>query len=423
MDKREQYNAQFNGNEVLHRLISGVDPSRDLNSNVVSLKGLFHKPELTGAVVYLKENFSEKYPLQMPVFVKVNNITKNTLLSQLVNFVEKTLPVLCLKCDVEYTPMTQVDSAMDDVACIQCKIPAHRVCYLKNEININKGLVYLCQSCLVNIGKKEKITDKIEEDTELSEEDEGDANTNPWLDKTRKHRRKKSSHSTSSDDSDSSSDESKSKHSSPQGKKKKKKITCPMLIDGNCPHGAAGKECDYLHKRKCYKFSNYGTIEMHKGGCRYGDECKYLHPTLCRNSVELKTCLNSSCQYAHLKFTNRKKPMSNRNNYQSYNNSYAQSEYNNSYAQREKQRFQNSYSQPKVEEPRYKPSSSYDWNQRNQSSANSGPSMQHAFLEERLERMQKDILFQMKKQMEAQFQQMWGWESYEAQYPRLEPYN
>jgi hypothetical protein len=33
--------------------------------------------------------------------------------------------------------------------------------------------------------------------------------------------------------------------------------------------------------------------------------------------------------------------------------------------------------------------------------------------------MQKELLYQMQKQMEAQFQQMQSWERYEADFPKM----
>ena len=45
---------------------------------------------------------------------------------------------------------------------------------------------------------------------------------------------------------------------------------------------------------------------MHRAGCKFGEECRYLHPTLCQNSVRLKMCLNDSCQHTRLRFTKRK---------------------------------------------------------------------------------------------------------------------
>ena len=422
-ENRTAYNNQFNGNAQVFTLISSIDPTQSLDLNKSVIKGTISKPELTGAVAYLKQNFSAKYPLQIEVFQKVNNITKGGLINQILNFVEKTLPVLCLKCKDVYTPMSQDDSAVDDVACIQCKIPAHKACYKKEEININEGIVFLCQSCLVNMGKKIKekeeakikeVEEKKSENESSQEEEESDAGS--WSKKAKKYRKKKTTKKSSSE---SSSADEKSKKTKQSPRVKKKKTLCPMLVDGNCPHGAAGKECEFLHLKKCFKYADFGTRDMHKGGCRFGNECWYYHPTLCRNSVELKTCLNDNCQYAHLKFTKRKKPIDRsdgRNNSRSYSNS-----------QYQQSKSFNPSNQPRFEERRFnnsKSRNSYDqnessWNQQQSAWGDTNAFKQdESFLEERLARMQKEFLFAMKKQMEAQFQQMQEWETYNTEYPR-----
>ena len=41
-------------------------------------------------------------------------------------------------------------------------------------------------------------------------------------------------------------------------------------------------------------------------GCRFGKRCKFYHPKLCQNSVELNVCLNQDCKEMHLPGTRRK---------------------------------------------------------------------------------------------------------------------
>ena len=450
MVNRKEYDDQFIGNEDLVNLISNVDPSVEMGTNTNKLKSITSKPGVTGAVAYLKQHFSEKYPTQISVFVHHKNITKDTLLNQLVTFVGQTLLVLCLKCDVDYTPMAQDDSAPDDVSCLKCKIPAHRTCYKKDDININQGLVYLCQCCLVNLGKEEdtdeeQVKDKKDEKDEKEQEDdstveESEADTDDsYTTILRKIRRKKIKKTPRKADD----------------KTRKKEQLCPMLIDGNCPHGSEGKDCEYLHKKKCFRFINFGTKEMHKAGCKFGETCRYLHPTLCRNSVELKTCLNQGCQYAHLKKThlknprdignsygNPKNPRDTGNSYGNQRNSYGyrkdqkpqrpypRGNQDNSQTTREEERYYSSGSRGSSNwqqrpqntyqnnEEQYNPSNNFNWHQRNGASNNTGNYVQNqSFLEERLERMQQEFLVQMQKQVEAQFKKMW--ESYE-EYPSLE---
>ena len=119
------------------------------------------------------------------------------------------------------------------------------------------------------------------------------------------------------------------------------------------------------------------------------------------------------------KFTKRKKPIDRidgRNNSRSYSNSQYQ----------QSKSFEPS-NQPRLEERRFnnsKSRNSYDqnessWNQHQSAWGDTNAFKQdESFLEERLARMQKEFLFAMKKQMEAQFQQMQEWETYNTEYPR-----
>ena len=82
---------------------------------------------------------------------------------------------------------------------------------------------------------------------------------------------------------------------------------CPLLIEGKCPNGISGKGCRYQHKKMCRNYCSFGSKDMHKAGCRFGEKCKYLHPKLCQNSVTMKMCLNEDCKLTHLKYTKRQK--------------------------------------------------------------------------------------------------------------------
>lgn len=45
-------------------------------------------------------------------------------------------------------------------------------------------------------------------------------------------------------------------------------------------------------------------------GCTKGDDCKFLHPKLCRNSVLKRYCPNKDCTFHHLKHTRRPREQS-----------------------------------------------------------------------------------------------------------------
>ena len=80
---------------------------------------------------------------------------------------------------------------------------------------------------------------------------------------------------------------------------------CSHYKRGRCRHGISGKklvygkECSFLHPRKCIKYCRYGN-DKHKG-CRGG--CNFFHPILCRNSVWHKKCYEENCTFQHLSGT------------------------------------------------------------------------------------------------------------------------
>ena len=147
---------------------------------------------------------------------------------------------------------------------------------------------------------------------------------------------------------------------------------------------------------------------MHRAGCRFGDECHYLHPKLCNNSVSMKTCYNESCKLVHLKFTKRSPPAienhatngrQSRNYQDSRNYQYPVP---NSYEQRSsKQREQGYNNQPR-------------W-----SSNNAQHNTQNPFLEERMKKLEQSILQSVKQMIN---QQLWNTEeTYNTEFPHLEP--
>ena len=82
---------------------------------------------------------------------------------------------------------------------------------------------------------------------------------------------------------------------------------CSYYKKGICQHGKSGKklvngkDCSYLHPKKCIKFCRYGEDRVN--GC--AGSCGSFHPTLCRNSVQHKKCLSPNCTFTHLAGTQR----------------------------------------------------------------------------------------------------------------------
>ena len=298
-------------------------------------------------------------------------------------------------------------------------MPAHRECYNTEEVKLH--LVYLCQVCLT-AEKKEPMqeervvprkidAEKEEPDTEVSESDSSqdkedsekeyqDTTDNEgirfdagWMVKKKKKRRSKSP------------------------KIDKKETVCPLLIDGKCPHGISGKKCEYKHKNICFKYCAFGTKEMHRGGCRFGDGCRYLHPTLCKNSVSIRMCLNESCTNVHLRYTKRtkqsggreksgyRKPMNQRETKygDDYSRDYEQNKPRTGNYRREDQ------------QNRYRSNTGRDENQ----------SSQQHFLSQMVEKMQLQLSNQIQKEIRKQFQHLQPqnaqeMEDYNAEYPNMQ---
>ena len=79
---------------------------------------------------------------------------------------------------------------------------------------------------------------------------------------------------------------------------------CLQYKRGRCIHGSRGdfvvdgKKCPFSHPPKCLNFCRYGNE-----GC--SGPCNYLHPFICKSSIDTKVCLNSNCTFAHLAGTRR----------------------------------------------------------------------------------------------------------------------
>ncbi|KAL5271626.1 hypothetical protein ACHWQZ_G002039 [Mnemiopsis leidyi] len=84
---------------------------------------------------------------------------------------------------------------------------------------------------------------------------------------------------------------------------------CDAYKRRQCPHGLTGKRlidgqpCKFKHPPRCFRWCKHGDNQ--RLGCTKGNDCKYLHPKLCRNSVLKRYCPNQDCSYHHLKHTRR----------------------------------------------------------------------------------------------------------------------
>lgn len=431
MNLLQEYKEQFAPNASMHKIISAVDTTKERDFNIALLVSIkVRVAELKDAILYLKQSFNETYKNQILVFEVVKNMTKPMLMDQIMDFIYKTVPSQCAKCEAGYVPLGQDLGAEGAVECIRCRLPAHADCYKAELFNIQHGVVFVCQPCVTRIRaevleeeeRKEKAKAAVEKDedesdlgpkdttddeseSEIQEVKSGKKKEDEWQTKKKKIRKKKKVYVTDIDDTTDEEEDRKTN--------KKKSSVCPLLVEGKCPHGAAGRGCKYPHKRKCYYFINYGTIQMHKMGCKYGEDCRQLHPTLCQNSVRMKACYNESCTQAHLRYTKRNQ------NEGSYSSSYAKSNdrfnrgaYNKRGASNGGYR-RGAYSdrQQQTQNHSQNASSWKPYVERRQD-ADSQPQT-HSFLEESMKKIEQTLIQKMQEQIEAQFNKM----QYNVQYP------
>ena len=316
-DFRAMYNDLFLPNGLAHNLISKVDKNVDRDKNLAVLINVgLQKDDLKGIVTYLKDNFSDTYPTATEKLnIKQHNITKAGLLNQILDFVIYTIPSLCLKCDEKYVPYAQNNSANDDVVCFACKLPAHRECYTAADVNFH--LVFLCEICVTGERKEPTVTVRTEHGTEKEDTTDEESTKSPKKVERKSPDKSQNHVNVDSGDTTTTTDEEEKKRRKKKYKRRseryekieiivKKDQVCPLLIEGKCPHGIGGKQCEYKHKNMCYKYCSFGTKDMHRGGCGFGDNCRYLHPILCQNSVINRTCFSESCTNGHLRYTRRK---------------------------------------------------------------------------------------------------------------------
>lgn len=262
-----------------------------------------------------------------------------------------------------------------------------------------------------------------------------------------KENKSEESSSSSSSTSDNSDDGDKAdwilkkkKLSKKKKEVKKKDEICPLLIQGKCPHGQLGKECEYQHKKLCFRYCGFGSRDMHRAGCGYGEECHFLHPKLCQNSVKMRVCLSDSCTYTHLRYTKRgqqndvKQPQ--RFNKPRSFNQRENMQSNDGFSRNQNMQSNDGFSrnQNRQEAPKFPSSDTYaeraSGPRVSQSMQNSGSynpdyraeeqkNNQH-FLLNAMERMQKQLSAEIQSQIEMQFQQLQATKKHETDYPLMQ---
>ena len=82
--------------------------------------------------------------------------------------------------------------------------------------------------------------------------------------------------------------------------------TCKHYKNNKCRFGISGKDCPFLHPKRCSKLMNHGTRA--NKGCNKGNKCKDFHPKMCPLSISKSECFDASCTLCHVKGTKRHPP-------------------------------------------------------------------------------------------------------------------
>ena len=384
MSKREAYNDLFAENQWAHYLIRRIDLSKQKDAILAILTNTqIKKKPLTAVINYLKTSFGTDYPQAVEALSAKKSGTKSEMFGQIIHFVELTLPHSCLTCESDYSPYTQ-NRSETEVTCFLCTIPAHEACVKEEHIAKKRGIVYICQNCLLMKGKPDPVipdsADKphqssSSESSNTASDDEASDKDKPKPTKEAKdkakHKKTKYTKKKSDTRRKSSSESTESENSDDEWKRKRYKNICKLYQQGICPFGRSGRECSKQHPPHCRRWCSYGADEW---GCKWGDECWFFHPELCEHAVKLKKCMDLDCPKIHIKGTQRYEQRLNEDDFNQYSPRYRQYNTNEThdtanqhygYKQNNSQEYRNS---------RYNQGNSYGNNQGNSYGNNQGNS-------------------------------------------------
>ena len=233
---------------------------------------------------------------------------KQMLCDRVILKIESLFDTHCDECDQTYRNTLTDEPHFTCRVCMQgshnCEnfLKKKEACDEMPKDNKPVGAVWLCHECLKKndlrlapAPTKAKILDNSkteipveQETTERAEyvaEEDGDENTVYKYDRESPRRGRYTENSSSNSN------------------------VCELYKSRKCPHGLTGKRlirgerCPKNHPPRCHRYCRHG--EDPKMGCKFGPECRYYHPKLCRQSVLRRVCLNPDCTYNHLKFTRR----------------------------------------------------------------------------------------------------------------------
>ena len=262
-------------------IIGTYDQSKSADENIKLLCSTFQREPLKNACTFLK-TISAEYPAQAQN-INAKSRNKEEFARDIITFLDFLKPTLCLKCNTNYVP-TRDDHSDEKLKCHNCRRPSHSDCYIDHEDNSKIGIIYFCGECM-----SAKTANALTESLRLHQEQQLTETPKPQVNETCKPAEKKP--------------EEKGEEEVEQNENAS---DCPLYLKRICPHGLTGrrevngKSCPLKHRKLCFYFARNGP-----SGCHFKKRCKYLHPTVCQNSLKIKVCLNDACQEFHFKGTQR----------------------------------------------------------------------------------------------------------------------
>ena len=307
------------------------DFAKKTPENLAALVENNNRDELHLAVQYIKETYKETHPI---LFQKITSRKSRTMANYAIDikiFLRGLQTSQCKICEAEYCHTTAENTHGNTTKCLICNRYSHGACY--KEMLMTAGIYYVCTECVdwakPNKSQSDTQPDSAAEDLNISQisrhasissdkaDDDNEASKLPTAPPQGDHPIPNDTPASAPPKTDLISDTSQLERDTEEATEKSKKQICPLYVQGTCPHGLRGVNCQYEHPKRCRRFSAYGT-DPHRG-CRRGRDCWFYHPKHCQNSVQMKLCLNTKCPLAHLAGTSKGKsrndryPTSNRN--------------------------------------------------------------------------------------------------------------
>ena len=299
---------------LARRVIGAYNPESSYKVNLLSIKGCKSAPVEACAKLL---GFTVKDEEGKKCYKNLEILSDRIILK-----IESLFEMHCDECNDEYcntledTPLLHCRLCMQGSHnCDALKLKVHRYNECLEDSAPIKGLVWLCHECMskndltLSAKVKPKPTtateqdpsDRPEEETPVEGEEEETTSTAQETEHEDDRESPRRGRQTENNTQPAPRDNSKNN------------AICEMYKRRECPHGRTGKTtidgkaCNKAHPPRCRKYCTNGLNK--KGGCKFGNECKYWHPRLCRDSVKNKLCLKKdTCTFFHLKGTMRKIP-------------------------------------------------------------------------------------------------------------------